>query len=70
VDGNETLKLPRRLEAFHDHHTGQAALSFQKLPHQTYRNLAIAAALDQNIKDSTILIDGAPNFSARSLTVW
>ncbi|BCH67766.1 hypothetical protein RvVAT039_pl05990 (plasmid) [Agrobacterium vitis] len=35
-------------------------MSFQEFSHQTLCSLGIAAALDKDVKDETILIDGAP----------
>jgi hypothetical protein len=35
-------------------------LAFQKLSHQPLRSPGITAALDQNIEDEAVLIDGTP----------
>lgn len=43
-----------------DHHAGRTALSFQELSYQTLCGLGITAALDQNVEDEAILIDGTP----------
>jgi hypothetical protein len=43
-----------------DHHPRRTALPFQKLSHQTLCGFGIAVTLHQNVKNETILIDGAP----------
>lgn len=48
------------LELAGDHLARRTALSFQELSHQTLGSLGIAAALNQDVKVETILIDGAP----------
>lgn len=43
-----------------DHHTRRPALTLYELSHQALCRLGVAAALHQNIKNETVLIDGAP----------
>lgn len=43
-----------------NYHAWRTALSFQKLAHQTLCSLGTAAALDEDVEDEAILIDGAP----------
>ena len=43
-----------------DHDARGRTLLFQKLAHQPLCSLGITAALDQNIENEAVLIDGAP----------
>lgn len=62
LNAGHDLPLRRTVgpELVGDDHARRTALSFQELSHQTLCSLGIAAALNQNVKDETILIHGAP----------
>ncbi len=61
-DAGHDLALRRTVgaELIGDHDAGRTALPFQKLAHQPLCSPGIAATLDQNIEDESILIHGAP----------
>ena len=39
---------------------GGVAADFREFPHQPLRSVSVSAALDQDVEDETILINGAP----------
>lgn len=43
-----------------DHHSRCPALALQQLTHQSFGGVGIAAALDQNLQNEAVLIDGTP----------
>lgn len=54
-------------ELVRDHHTGRTALILEKLSHQAFCSLGIAATLHQGVENKTILIDGPPQAVLLSL---
>ena len=49
-----------RTELVRDHHARRRDGGFQELPHEPLRSARVSSALDQDVENEAILIDGAP----------
>lgn len=57
-------------ELIGNHRTRRTALPLQQLAHQALGRFGVVAALGQNVKDETVLIEGAPKKVLLSWIEW
>ena len=62
LDPGHNLPLGRgiALQLVGDEHTGGSTLLLEELAEQTFGGLLVASALDENIENEAVLVDGTP----------